>query len=281
MSSLPQVKSKRTWRDRLRRAQKYSHLTLNCSSCDKSYKGLNVLRHAIAHFKTGKLRCILCGKCFKQLHVAKKHVLDHSEDNDKEPDVPATNGIDGKVAAPSPTQQESQTPDSNEDAPEGKRGVKIKLSSLRREDRIIRNIRTLIKKRSVRQRSCEDPDSSTWKQLDIKEEQVVIKDGLVVVKYREETGGGGDGKPAAENGHSADTTYHLCPSESCDRVFLKIGSTLIRHTVRCHMTEEKVLEKTYVWAKHKCSLCLRYDDMFSCSRQLLLLCLFAFPISLL
>ncbi|CAM9099972.1 unnamed protein product [Lampetra planeri] len=158
--------------------------------------------------------------------------------------------------------QESQTPVSNEEAPEVKRGGKIKVSSLRREDRIIRNIRTLIKKRSVRQKSCENPDGNTWKQLDIKEEQVVIKDGLVVVKYREETGGEGDGKPTAENGYGADTTYHLCPSESCDRVFLKIGSTLIRHTVRCHVTEEKVLEKTYVWAKHKCSLCLRPLQIF-------------------
>lgn len=254
------------------RTQKYAHLTYYCSSCRKNYKGLNVMRHALAHLKSGKLKCILCGKCFKQLNLAKKHIRDHVEEihkqkpHDKESgteDIPATNGLDGAMGNPAQPKPGLQISVSNEETHEPRRGGKIKVSSLRREDRIIRNIRTLIKKTSVLQRNSKNAKASILKQADFKDEQVVIEDGLVIVKETREMkveieGEGNDqDKPAAENGYGADITYHLCPSLSCDRVFLKIGTTLTRHAVRCHINEDEVLEKTYVWSKHKCTLCLR------------------------
>ncbi|XP_068593583.1 zinc finger protein 654 [Cebidichthys violaceus] len=253
-------KAKRTWKDRVLRTQQYSHLMHHCKLCHKDYKGLNVMRHALSHLKSRKLKCILCGKRFKQLPFAKKHILDHIDvmskqkppDKDKEPcaeDSPAANGVAHNVKSPN----ENPTSVTVEEAPEPKPGGKTKVSSLKREDRIIRNLRTLIKKTSVLHKKCKNPDAKIFKLAEFKDEQVVIKDGVVVVRDPSVTE---EEKPAGENGFGVDT-YHLCPSESCDRVFLRVSTTLTKHAIKCHISEEKVLEKTFVWAKHKCTLCLR------------------------
>ncbi|KAF1382401.1 hypothetical protein PFLUV_G00143410 [Perca fluviatilis] len=265
-----EVKAKRTWKDRVLRTQKYAHLMYHCNFCHKDYKGLNVMRHALSHLKSRKLKCILCGKRFKQFSFAEKHVLDHIDEMcrqkppDKEPrteDTPAANGIVDDMKKLSQPQDEIQTPFSDEKTPEQKPAGKTKVSSLKREDRIIRNLRTLIKKTSVLHKKCKNPDANIFKQVDFKDEQVVIKDGLVIVKDTsvmvKEEEGEGEEKPAGENGYGVDITYHLCPSESCDRVFLRISTTLTKHAIKCHINEEKVLEKTFVWAKHKCSICFR------------------------
>lgn len=269
--SFLQVITKRTWRDRVIRTQQYAHLTYHCNLCRKDYKGLNVMRHALSHLKSRKLRCILCGKCFKQLSFAKKHIMDHIDERckqkppDKESctaDMPNANGIEDNVLNQSKPQNEDVTSISKEEAHEQKPKVKTKESSIPREDRIIKNLRTLIKKTTVLHKKCKNPSSDISKQLDFKDEQVIIKNDLVIVsgpsvmeKVGEEEG---MKKPTGgENGYGVDITYHLCPSETCDRVFLRINTTLIKHAIKCHINEEKVLEKTFVWAKHKCTLCFR------------------------
>ncbi|XP_032385828.1 uncharacterized protein LOC116698152 [Etheostoma spectabile] len=269
-ASNTEVKAKRTWKDRVLRTQKYAHLTYHCNFCRKDYKGLNVMRHALSHLKSRKLKCILCEKRFKHLPFAKKHVLDHIDEmcRQKPPGMepctegtPAANGIVDNVKKLSQPQDEIQIPVSDEKTPEQKPGGKTKVSSLKREDRIIRNLRTLIKKTSVLHKKCKNPDANIFKRVDFKDEQVVIKDGLVIVKDTsvmvKDGEGEGEGKPAGGNGYAVDITYHLCPSESCDRVFLRNSTTLRKHAIKCHINEEKVLEKTFVWAKHKCSICLR------------------------
>ncbi|CAB1454631.1 unnamed protein product [Pleuronectes platessa] len=256
---------KRTWRDRMLRTQQYSHLSHHCTLCRKDYKGLNVMRHALSHLKRRKIRCILCGKRFKQFHFAKKHVLDHFDEmckqKPKEPctmDTPAANGVAENLNQP---QNDIQTHISDEDITERKTSSKIKVSSLKREDRIIRNLRTLIKKTSVLHKKCKNPNANIFKRVDFKDEQVVITDGLVIVRepsvIEREGANEGEKKPAEENGFGVDITYHLCPSVSCDRVFLKVSTTLTKHALKCHIKEEDVLEKTFIWAKHKCTLCLR------------------------
>ncbi|KAF3694995.1 Zinc finger protein 292 [Channa argus] len=267
--SKSEVKAKRTWKDRVLRTQQYAHLMHHCNFCCKDYKGLNVMRHALSHLKSRKLRCILCGKHFKQLSFAKKHVLDHIDEMCKrksiknEPctkDTTVANGVVDDVEKHNQPEDQNQTYISNEVTIEQKPGGKTKVSSLKREERIIRNLRTLIKKTNVLHKKSKDPDASILRQVDFKDEQVVIKDGLVIVKNpltekdreREETE-----KPAGENGYGVEITYQLCPSESCDRVFLRIGTTLTKHAMKCHLKEEKVLEKTFDWTKHKCTLCPR------------------------
>lgn len=227
------------------------------------------MRHALSHLKGGKLRCILCGKRFKQLSFARKHILEHIDEigKQKPPDkkpgtvvIPAANEQVDNVENQKQPQNENQTPISKEKTNE-KPESKKKVPSLKRENRIIRNLRTLIKKTSVLHNKCKNPSANIFKQVDFKDEQVVIKDGLVIVRdptvVEMEGEGGGKERPEGENGHGVDIMYHLCPSESCDRVFLRISNTLTKHAIKCHVKEDKVLEKTFVWAKHKCTLCFR------------------------
>uniref|UniRef100_UPI0037E81F83 zinc finger protein 654 n=1 Tax=Semicossyphus pulcher TaxID=241346 RepID=UPI0037E81F83 len=252
------VIAKRTWRERMLRTQQYAHLKFHCKLCCKDYKGLNVMRHALSHLKSRK--CILCGKQFKQLSFAKKHVLDHIEEMCKEKplfreacseETPAENGIED-------VQNPSQ--------PQVSKKAKPKVSSLNRELRIIRNLRTLVKKTSGLQKKSKNPNTNVFQRIDFKNDQVIINDGLVIVKgpsvMEKEGEGEGEGQPAGENGYGVEIKYHLCPSKSCDRVFLRVSSTLMRHAIKCHIKEEEVLEKTFVWAKHKCTLCLRKMQFF-------------------
>ncbi|KAM9343705.1 uncharacterized protein KZ484_016114 [Pholidichthys leucotaenia] len=261
------VKPQLSWKDKALRTQQYSHLKHFCSFCQKGYKGLNVMRHALSHLKSKRLKCILCGKCFKHFSFAKKHILDHIEimRKQKPPKPPCTentsvaNGVTDNAENNSEPLDNNQT-DNSGGVPAGqKRSSKPKMSSLKREDRIIKNLRTLIKKTSVLHKKCAQGNAGLFKKVVFKDEQVVIKDGLVTVKdpcVIEEDEPGKEIQ-VAENNHGMDITYHLCPSESCDRVFLRVGLTLMKHSLKCHIGEEKVLENTFIWAKNKCSLCLR------------------------
>lgn len=220
------------------------------------------MRHALSHLKSRKLRCILCGKHFKQLSFARKHILDHIDEMCKQKTLdnglstektPVVNGIVGNAENPTSTTDVVTVGQ--------KLGGKTKVSSLKREDRIIRNVRTLIKKTSVLHKKSKNPESNIFRQVDFKDEQVIIEDGQVILRnasvVKLEGEGAGEERPSGENGCGVDVTYHLCPAETCDRVFLRIGATLTKHAIKCHIKEEKVLEKTFIWAKHKCSLCFR------------------------
>ncbi|XP_041856867.1 uncharacterized protein LOC121649836 [Melanotaenia boesemani] len=263
-----EMKTKRTWRDRVIRSQQYAHLTHHCKFCLKTYKGLNVMRHALSHLKSRNRRCILCGKHFKQLPLAKKHVLEHIDEMckqkppDKEPcaeEPPAANGIIDNVGNQCKAQDASQASVLEDETSGQKPKAKTKVSSLNREERIIRNVRTLLKKTAAIYKKSKNSDTNVFKQMDFKDEQVVIADDLVIIKDLPliKMEGEGEETAAEENGCSVDIKYHLCPSESCDRVFLRISSTLTKHAIKCHCDEDKVLEKTFVWTKRKCSYCFR------------------------
>ncbi|KAM9802044.1 zinc finger protein 654-like isoform 2-T2 [Syngnathus typhle] len=246
--SYRKVKVEISWREKFQRAQKYGCLNFYCKSCKKNYKGLNVLRHFIAHFKR-RNRCIICGKCFQRFVVGKKHIWDHIEEmckNHKDSDGEGAETTNGTTGNPVEVPSENQTPNRE---PRKKLG-KVKVSSLSREDRIMRNLRIAVKKfQGMCKKSNKD---TTATQFDFKDEQVVIQDDLIIIKAPAK-----EGEAAGENGYDAIGKYVLCPSASCDRVFMKYGSNLTKHAVKCHLSEDQVLEKTFVWAKHKCSFCNR------------------------
>lgn len=257
--------TRQTWRDKALRTQKYAHVKHHCKTCHKDYKGLNVMRHALSHLRGGKLRCILCGKRLHQFSSAKKHILEHIDQMDKDKpldkeaatvDTKATNGKGkDKGANPNQPQDENETPVSNEQTNQITRSKK-KAPALKRENRIIRNLRTLIKKTSVLHSKGKNPSANAFKHSDFLDDQVIIKDGVVIIKdpNLQKT----DGKETLDGAAGGtDSIYHLCPSESCDKVFLKINSTLTKHAIKYHINEDKVLEKTFMWCKHKCILCSR------------------------
>uniref|UniRef100_A0A8C6WFN9 Zinc finger protein 654 n=1 Tax=Neogobius melanostomus TaxID=47308 RepID=A0A8C6WFN9_9GOBI len=59
---------------------KYNHIVHSCKLCNKIYRGLNVLRHALSHMKKKRKICILCGQRFKEFSEAGKHVEEHIEE---------------------------------------------------------------------------------------------------------------------------------------------------------------------------------------------------------
>lgn len=258
------MKPIKTWKEKLLRTQQYGHLSYTCKICHKTFRGLNVMRHAFSHLKKRKLKCILCGKHFKLLPLAKKHILEHINEmsnhkpNDQQTqESPPANGVMENKHQP---EEENLMSVTKKKSSEKKPKSKNQVLSLSREERIIRNIRILLKKTALLKRN-KNPHIEINKSIEFMDEQVVIADGLVIIKNvsSKKTQVEEEGKetPLEENGCFVDHTYHLCPSDVCDRVFLKINSALTRHAIKCHPSEEKVLEKTYIWSKQKCCYCVR------------------------
>lgn len=262
---------KKTWKDRALRTQKYAHLVFHCQPCHKVYKGLNVMRHALSHLKGRKMRCILCRKRFKQLSFAKDHILQHIDDmaKRKNSSVVKVWGTANGEAHDSDNQVEieSQTPEPTDSAAaastdtdvDGTKDqskpklVKTKKPVLDRNSRIIKNLRVLIKKLAILHKG-KDSEVGVAAAANFADEQVVILDSQVIIRGLSVPEGEGQSEGVGNGG--VEVVYFLCPSESCDRVFLKNSGPVLKHILKFHLTEEKALEKLFVWSKRKCSLCI-------------------------
>lgn len=266
------------------RTQKYAHLVFHCQPCRKVYKGLNVMRHALSHLKRRKMRCILCRQRFKQPSSAKDHILQHIDDMAKRKNTGGERGwglANGEQRdSDSQAEVEGQTPEPSDNAAattvtatpaavstdvnantdtaaaatkdqSKPKVVKAKKPELDRNGRIIRNLRTLMKKLAILHKG-KDSEAVVAAAANFEDEQVAILDSQVVIRglavpEGEENGGSGGGGEAV---------YFLCPSESCDRVFLKSSGPILKHIIKFHLAEEKALEKLFVWSKRKCTLCI-------------------------
>lgn len=257
--------ARQTWRDKALRTQKYAHVKHHCKWCHKDYKGLNVMRHALSHLRAGKLRCILCGKRLHQFSSAKTHILEHIDQMDKDKplaketgtvDTKATNGKSDGRGNPNPPLVENEIPVFNEKTNQIPKSKK-KVPALKRENRIIRNLRTLIRKSAVLHSKGKNLRANAFKRADFPDDQVVIKEGMVILKEPSLQETDGKEMPEGQAGDGVDSIYYLCPSESCDKVFLKINITLTKHAIKYHIKEDNVLEKIFVWCNHKCILCAR------------------------
>ncbi|XP_055086795.1 zinc finger protein 654-like isoform X2 [Periophthalmus magnuspinnatus] len=104
-----EVKGRSAWQERLLRTQKYSHIIHSCEFCNKTYRGLNVMRHALSHMKKKRKHCILCGQRFREFSVASKHIKEHIEEMSKQ-----------KPGGDSKTSEDSKTNETNEENHIGK-----------------------------------------------------------------------------------------------------------------------------------------------------------------
>ncbi|XP_072301206.1 uncharacterized protein [Eucyclogobius newberryi] len=104
-----EVKGKSSWQEKLLRTQEYSHVIHTCKLCNKSYRGLNVLRHALSHMKKKRKLCIICGQRFKEFSVASKHVKQHIEEMKNQ-----------KSSGDDKTSEDNKTSENDEENPDGK-----------------------------------------------------------------------------------------------------------------------------------------------------------------
>ena len=186
------------------------------------------MRHAISHLRGKQLLCIFCSRRFKQFRIAKRHILEHIDEMRR------------VTTAPDP-------PD-----------VKVVLT---REGSVIRNLRSLLKRSLPGQKTHKSTTGHLWQGAPFKDEQVVIEEDLVIVKdpsFLEEKGEGMEKEnPVDGKCGAGDFIYYLCPSERCNKVFLKMNAILLKHAIKYHLKEENVLEKTFLWSKSKCTICVR------------------------
>lgn len=243
------------WKARALRARRYAHLLHHCDYCHKDFKGGNVIRHSISHLKRRRLRCIFCGSCFKNYNLAKQHVLKHIEDllnnppgrqepNGTEPRTPTVLAVDGTTE---PSGNENQVHE-----PKAK-------PEISKQARIIQNLRILLKKAKNFHKSPEEANCTGQELMGFKDEQVIVRDKRVILKkpaVKEGKEGGEREREAGENGLG--TEYPLCPAEDCNKIFMRIGPSLLKHALIFHTGDPVVLEKTFLWAKGRCIFCQRH-----------------------
>ncbi|KAM9448717.1 uncharacterized protein ACWYII_013569 isoform 1-T1 [Salvelinus alpinus] len=235
------------------------HLRFHCSHCQKLFKGGNVVRHTLAHLKLRKTRlsCVFCGKHFQRYNRAKEHVLEHIEElRTSTANIKAKPAVNGETYSSKNINQASENeakpvenltePSTPTDQPPKPKRVKAK-PVVSKQSRIIQNLRNLIRKTQ----KCK-MDTDNLKSVEVTDEQVTVKDKVVIVREvvpgKESEGGEEEGKQKQ---------YHLCPSEGCDSIFMKIGPSLLRHAVTYHREDAAVLDKTFQWGKGKCQICQR------------------------
>ncbi|XP_038862966.1 uncharacterized protein LOC120058402 isoform X3 [Salvelinus namaycush] len=235
------------------------HLRFHCSHCQKLFKGGNVVRHTLAHLKLRKTRlsCVFCGKHFQRYNRAKEHVLEHIEElRTSTANIKVKPAVNGETYSSKNINQASENeakpvenltePSTPTDQPPKPKRVKAK-PVVSKQSRIIQNLRNLIRKTQ----KCK-MDTDNLKSVEVTDEQVTVKDKVVIVREvvpgKESEGGEEEGKQKQ---------YHLCPSEGCDSIFMKIGPSLLRHAVTYHREDAAVLDKTFQWGKGKCQICQR------------------------
>ena len=240
------------WKARALRARRYAHLQHHCVYCHKDFKGGNVVRHSIAHLKRRRVCCIFCGSCFKKYNLAKEHVLRHIDELlNNPPSGQKTDGTKPQTAT-SPAVNGSTAP------PEGEHQVRKSKpkSEVGKQARIIQNLRVLLKKARNLNRTPEETNHTGQELMGFKDEQVFVKDNLVILKV--ETGQeGGEVKEGEAGENGLGTEYPLCPAEDCDKIFMRIGPSLLRHARRFHTGDVAVLERTFLWSKGRCIFCQR------------------------
>uniref|UniRef100_A0A4W5K2N7 C2H2-type domain-containing protein n=1 Tax=Hucho hucho TaxID=62062 RepID=A0A4W5K2N7_9TELE len=245
------------------------HLRFHCSHCQKLFKGGNVVRHTLAHLKLRKTRlsCVFCGKHFQRYNRAKEHVLEHIEElrtstaNIKvkltvNGDTDPSNNINQASENEAKHSENVTKPSTPTDQPPKPKRVKAK-PVVSKQSRIIQNLRNLIRK--TQNQKCKT-DTDNLKSVEVTNEQVTVKDKVVIVREvvpGKETEGGEDKESEGGEEEGRQRQYHLCPSEGCDSIFMKIGPSLLRHAVTYHMEDTAVLDKTFQWGKGKCQICQR------------------------
>ncbi|KAL0963561.1 hypothetical protein UPYG_G00308000 [Umbra pygmaea] len=230
----------------------FKHLRFHCSHCQKLYKGGNVVRHTLAHLKLRQTRlsCVFCAKQFRRYNHAKEHVLEHIEELRtsilSSKIKPAVNG-DSK-----PSQDVGQPSEKETKPRDGVTDPKVVKAKpvVSKQTRILQNLRTLIKK--TQNLKCKK-DSDNQPSSEVKEEQVTVKDKVVIVRDLETDTDNRGG----EEVEGKQKQYHLCPAEGCASVFARIGPSLLKHAANYHMDDSAVLEKTFQWGKGKCLICQR------------------------
>ncbi|CAB1328819.1 unnamed protein product, partial [Coregonus sp. 'balchen'] len=245
------------------------HLRFNCSHCQKLYKGGNVVRHTLAHLKLRKTRlsCVFCGKHFQRYNRAKEHVLEHIEElRTSTANIKVKPAVNGDTDPSKNINQSSENeakpsenvtePSTLTDQPPKPKRVKV-LPVVSKQSRIIQNLRNLIRK--TQNQKCKT-DMDNLKSVEVTDEQVTVRDKVVIVREvvpGKETEGGEDKESEGGEEEGKQKQYHLCPSEGCDSIFMKIGPSLLRHAVTYHMEDAAVLDKTFQWGKGKCQICQR------------------------
>ncbi|XP_067113448.1 zinc finger protein 654-like [Osmerus mordax] len=249
----PQGDGMKPWKARALRARRYAHLQHHCVYCHKDFKGGNVVRHSIAHLKRRRVCCIFCGSCFKKYNLAKEHVLKHIDELlNNPPGEQKTDDTEPKSAT-SPAVNGSTAP------PEGERQVRKPKpkSEISKQARIIQNLRVLLKKTRNLNKTPEQANHTGREPTGFKDEQVLVKDKRVILKTEMgKEGGEVKEREAGENGLGAE--YPLCPAENCEKIFMRIGPSLLKHALRFHTGDPAVLEQTFLWSKGRCIFCQRH-----------------------
>uniref|UniRef100_A0A3B4AMU4 C2H2-type domain-containing protein n=1 Tax=Periophthalmus magnuspinnatus TaxID=409849 RepID=A0A3B4AMU4_9GOBI len=260
---------KETEKARLLRTQKYSHIIHSCEFCNKTYRGLNVMRHALSHMKKKRKHCILCGQRFREFSVASKHIKEHIEEMSKQ--KPGGDSKTSEDSKTNETNEENHIGKPNDDSIEEKKAtpesdtsqqtptangteipsLPVPLDDGLKEDENLKPSETKDSKSTSKPKPCRFKFTELKREEHESKKKEMSENGLEEGKEKE-----GEGQFV-----SKDLVYYLCPGEDCDKVFYKIGHTMTKHAMKYHLNEEKIQEVIFKWSKQKCILCHRQFNL--------------------
>ncbi|XP_015217219.2 zinc finger protein 654 [Lepisosteus oculatus] len=205
-----------------------------CMLCNKDFMGGHIKRHALVHLQKGNLRCVLCGKTYKQRNFMLNHLKEHLQK------------MKSKKRLPDTQSNENCTPVENGTSETCERDVislppDLKHSAAEVENHVENHNRINVNLEHV------SSESQGLLKSDKNEIACAAKDQSMVQRAN-----GSISKQKSE----CQKEQFRCPAEGCARSFVRQW-VLVKHVKKAHPNDMKVQECTFLWTKGKCQYCQR------------------------
>ncbi|XP_028837898.1 uncharacterized protein znf654 isoform X2 [Denticeps clupeoides] len=267
-------------------SQEVTIFTHRCRLCDKVFKGGNVRRHALAHFRSDK--CMFCDKPPTNLAAAVKHFNVHIQQLKKnkpvdEVQIPSSSsGLERKEMTPQVRDSNTKKPAKESKKPK----VEPLLQAIRRHVQKVNG--QLKKKQKITPPAEHGPSSEVKSELQEKsehKEHVFEKEGIVdqmpldpkdTPEKDEESQAAGntDSLKALEKVKTVVQTSLEekrssvggetvpCPFEGCERPLFSRGVSILDHLLQEHPNDLKCFKLAFRYGEGKCAFCLRKFNSF-------------------
>lgn len=220
-----------------------------CKLCNKNFRGGNIVLHAVAHLQKDKLKCMFCGKLFNRRLIAKKHVLEHIE----KLKMTSVHGNGLCEALPYTEQSPPNYKHKNKSATRVAYRVSTRQRNVSKElagPRVSRHISSSRKKKSTTDR--EHRVSLRKKNVGEVQEDQKMQEKLSNPRKAKSV----DNRKTMNENESGKPRHH-CPAGGCTKTPFRNESSLLRHVMKLHPMDMKVLEYIFRRRNGKCQFCQR------------------------
>ncbi|XP_023683377.2 uncharacterized protein [Paramormyrops kingsleyae] len=220
-----------------------------CKLCNKNFRGGNIILHAVAHLQKDKLKCMFCGKLFNRRLIAKKHVLEHIEK------LKITSVHGNGLCEASPYTEPSPPNDKHKN----KSATRIAYRISTRQRNVSKELAGPKVSRQISSSRKKKPTTDRQHRISLRKKKVgkVQEDQKMQEKLSNPRKAKSVDSRKIMNENESGKPRHHCPAGGCTKTPFRNESSLLRHAMKLHPVDMKVLEYIFRRRNGKCQFCQR------------------------